>query len=115
MAKIINTKTIGEVREIRRTTQINIISTVNTPVVITTHREVILCDEDDNIISQKPASAFTKTIPEVEDETITLSNGTTLSAKQVSEAVELFVEKWDDEILNPVTELPESGSASGSL
>ena len=100
MAKLISTKTIGEVREIRRTSRIDISSTVNAPVVVTAYREVLLCDDDNNIISQKADASFTRTIPGVEAETITLpDSGPTLTAAQVAQAVELFCEKWDEEHL----------------
>lgn len=101
MAKLIKTISIGNVREIRRTFRIDIQSPVNAPVVVTIFREVLLCDEDDKIISQKTDSAFTRTIPGVENEIITLPNGTALTAEQVAAAIEMFCEKWDDEILNP--------------
>jgi len=108
MAKTIRTKNIGNVREIRRTTRIDIQSTVNSPVVITAYRETLLCDDSNEIISQKPGDAFTRTIPGVEAETITLPDGgPTLTAAQVALAVELFIEKWDEPVVAPeVTPTP---------
>lgn len=99
MAKLIRTKNVGEVREIRRTTRIDIQSPVNAPVNITATREMIVCDSDDAIISQKFVAAFTKTIPGVESEVVTLPGDIELTAAQVAKAVELFVEKWDEELL----------------
>ena len=108
MATLLSQKTIGIVNVIRRTWRTNIESQVNQPVVISAHREQLECSEDKTIISQNQnAGVVSRSLMSVISETVTLHDGTELSALQVAEAVELFIEKWDAEDLTPkVVEVP---------
>jgi hypothetical protein len=97
MATVVGTRTLGTVRDIRRSQSIRIDSRVNEPVFVRAIRETIVCDEADAIVGRSDAGIVARTLTEVADESVTLPGGLILTGAQVALAVELFVEKWDAE------------------
>src|SRR5688572_10907529 len=97
MAKLIRTRSLGNVREIRRSWRINIEAPAGQPLVVSAHREVINCDDDNAIIGRSPAQDVVRVVSAVAAETVELPGGVVLTGAQVALAVELFVEKWEVE------------------
>lgn len=102
MSVILETKTIGLVNIVRRTWRTVITSYVNQPVLVTAYREELTCAEDGTILLQnqgQSAGVINRTLNDVvaSGQTVTLTDGTVLTANQVGEAVERFIEAWDVE------------------
>lgn len=102
MATTLSTTDLGPLTAVRRTWRTNIESAVGAPVTITAHREELLRTEDLTIIKRdQNAGVVTRALSAVAGETVTLDDGTELTAVQVALAVEAFLEKWDAEDIAP--------------
>ncbi len=102
MATILGTSDYGPLVRLRRTWRTTIESQTQQPVVITAHREELWHTADGTLVRQdQSAGAVRRSLSDVVAETVTLTDGTVLSALQVAEAVERFLEQWDAEDLTP--------------
>lgn len=102
MATTLSTTDLGPLTTVRRTWRTTIESAVGAPVTITAHREELLRTEDLTIVKRdQNAGVITRALGAVAGETVTLGDGTELTAVQVALAVEAFLEKWDAEDLAP--------------
>jgi hypothetical protein len=101
MATTLSSNTdLGPITKVRRTWRTNLESATQQPVVITAYREELWHTADGTLVRQdQSAGAVRRSLSDVVAETVTLSDGTVLSAPQVAEAVECFLEQWDAEDL----------------
>ena len=95
MSVILETKIVGPVKVVHRTWRTEIFSVVNEPVIIKAYREELECTEAGAIVVQKTVNPVTRQLANVVTQTVTLTDGVTvLSALQVAEAVERFIEMF---------------------
>lgn len=113
MATTLSSNTdLGPITKLRRTWRTNIESATQQPVVITAHREELWHTADGTLVRQNQnAGVVSRALGDVAAETVTLTDSTVLSALQVAEAVERFLEQWDAEDLTPVPPAPEEPAA----
>ncbi len=90
------------IKPTERSWRINIETPRGQDYNITAFRETIGIEDGTNkVIYQKQDHSVSRYLTPIAAETVTLGNGTTLSAADVATALTLFIEKWRLEDLTP--------------
>lgn len=80
---------------IRRTWRTTIDTPKGGPYIVTANRERLLVNNDEIISREENAGIVQRNVADVAAEQVTLAGGKVLTAAEVTEAVEKFLEKWE--------------------